>query len=85
MAQRLQGDGTYLFAVSVGSRRDEQELAGIASDSDGQYTFSIDKYSNMSDMKRIMENRICADGRWMLLSHFKFRLLSDLDLLRLYM
>jgi len=63
MAKRLQGDGTYLFAVSVGSRRDDEELAGIASDSNGQYMFSIDKYSEMSDMKGIIENRICADGR----------------------
>jgi len=64
MAQKLHGDGTYLFAVSVGLRRDDQELAGIASDPDGLYLFSIDKYSNMSYIKRTMENRICGDGRW---------------------
>ncbi|WAR09866.1 MATN1-like protein [Mya arenaria] len=60
VAKTLQDEGVFLFAVSVGMRLDNRELAGIASDPDDQYYFSIDKYSEMSYIKRTMEQRICA-------------------------
>lgn len=62
VAQSMQEMGLHLFAVSVGFRLDHNELAGIASDPEDQHYFSIDKYSDLSYIKRTMEEKICASG-----------------------
>lgn len=62
IAQSMQESGLHLFAVSVGFRLNHNELAGIASDPDDQYYFSIDKYSDMSYIKRTIEDQICESG-----------------------
>ena len=64
VAESMQEAGLHLFAVSVGSRLDHNELAGIASDPDDEYYFSIDKYSDMSYIKRTMENKICESSKY---------------------
>lgn len=64
IAKTMQEAGLHLFAVSVGFRLDHNELAGIASDPDDQYYFSIDKYSDMSYIKRTMEEKICETGEF---------------------
>lgn len=63
VAQSMQETGLHLFAVSVGFRLDHNELAGIASDPDDQYYFSIDKYSDMSYIKKTMEEKICSASK----------------------
>lgn len=61
VALSLQKRGIIMFAVSIGFRLDHKELAGIASDPDEFYKFSLDNYTSIASVKAKIDERICRD------------------------
>lgn len=59
VAKTMQDNGMFLFAISIGFRLDHKELAGIASDPNQLHYFSIDEYSDMNQIKRIIDDKVC--------------------------
>jgi hypothetical protein len=59
VAQTMQDNNMFLFAISIGFRLDHKELGGIASDPDSVHYFSIDEHSDMSYIKRTIDEKIC--------------------------
>lgn len=69
VAKSMQDSGMFLFAISIGFRLDHNELAGIASDPDELHYFNIDNYSDMSYIKKTIDEKVCqandqSFGEW---------------------
>ncbi|XP_045170354.2 cartilage matrix protein-like [Mercenaria mercenaria] len=69
VAKTMQDNGMFLFAISIGFKLDHKELAGIASDPDNLHYFSIDEHSDMTYIKRTIDEKVCqvnddAFGEW---------------------
>ena len=60
VAKYLQDDGITIFAVSIGFRLDEKELAAIASDPDDNHYFSLDEYSSVLPVRERIDDKICG-------------------------
>lgn len=59
MSASLQKKGILMFAVSIGFRLDQNELAGIASDPDDQFQFALDEYSGIASVKERIAQKVC--------------------------
>lgn len=64
-AKIAKGNGVFLFAVGVGSRINEKELKGIASEPKSEYMIKVTEYQEFQTekLKDLLTNRTCAAGR----------------------
>lgn len=51
--------GVYMFAVGVGPEVDAQELSDISSDPDEDFVFSVDDYTALASVTKLLAQKTC--------------------------